>query len=377
MANRYKLGRHRGHYVAEWISDDAKRHRAALYWNGRRPDTEADARAALRELEETRERKALADQHTLGDLYEAYVSYKERRGKDTGRMISAWKALGPFWGRISVETLREDDGYDYIEQRRDQGVSDGGIRTELAYLQAAINWRYRKGTGPQIEKPPAGRVRETWISREDGSRLIEGAVEPHARIAIMLLCAFACRPLHLLQLTKDRVDREKGIVMLDDPTRDRTKKGRATVPINEMARAALEIAWPITDTHVIEWNGQPIKSLKRAIGEAARRAGVAGVTPYVLRKSAGRWMVEDGVEMALVSQYMGHSSVAVTEKHYARFSPDYLRRAASSLDLKPGQGAARNGGMSNPKAVKKPDPGTSVPRSKQKTLTLPREKPEL
>jgi len=42
--------------------------------------------------------------------------------------------------------------------------------------------------------------------------------------------------------------------------------------------------------------------------------------------------VEAGVEMEEISQYLGHTNTTVTRNVYARFSPDYLRKAASALD---------------------------------------------
>jgi len=43
-------------------------------------------------------------------------------------------------------------------------------------------------------------------------------------------------------------------------------------------------------------------------------------------------MAEAGVPMSEIAQYLGHSSTNVTERVYARFSPDYLRKAAAALD---------------------------------------------
>ena len=44
-------------------------------------------------------------------------------------------------------------------------------------------------------------------------------------------------------------------------------------------------------------------------------------------------MAEDGVPMEQVAQYLGHNDSRTTERVYARFSPDFLRAAARSLDL--------------------------------------------
>jgi integrase len=52
----------------------------------------------------------------------------------------------------------------------------------------------------------------------------------------------------------------------------------------------------------------------------------------MLRHSAAVHMAEEGVPMSEISQYLGHSDTRITEQIYARFSPDYLRRAAAALE---------------------------------------------
>jgi integrase len=85
--------------------------------------------------------------------------------------------------------------------------------------------------------------------------------------------------------------------------------------------------------YVIEWAGKPVRSVKKGLGAAGARIGVK-VSPHVLRHSAAVWMAESGVPMAEIAQYLGHSSPATTYRVYARYSPDYLQKAAKSLELK-------------------------------------------
>jgi integrase len=76
-----------------------------------------------------------------------------------------------------------------------------------------------------------------------------------------------------------------------------------------------------------------ISRIKGALERAAKRASVKA-SPYVLRHTAAVWMAEDGVPLEEISQYLGHTNLEVTRKHYARFSSTYLRRAAASLQLR-------------------------------------------
>ena len=160
-------------------------------------------------------------------------------------------------------------------------------------------------------------------------------MSPHAKLTIVLLIATAARPKHLLELTWNRVDLRRRVIELDNPGVDRTRKGRARVPINDMAYEHLKIAESVAETdHVIEFDGKPIRSVKTAILAAARRAKLKGVTPYVLRHTAGVWMAQAGVPIEEIAEYMGHTSIETTRKHYARFHPDHLRKASSALELK-------------------------------------------
>ena len=69
-----------------------------------------------------------------------------------------------------------------------------------------------------------------------------------------------------------------------------------------------------------------------ADSSVAQRAGV-NCSSNVLRHTAAVWMAEDGVPMQVIAQHMGYDDSRTTEHNYARFSPDYLRDAAASLEL--------------------------------------------
>lgn len=84
--------------------------------------------------------------------------------------------------------------------------------------------------------------------------------------------------------------------------------------------------------YVVEYAGDRVKSIRKGFYNACVRAGLADVTPHVLRHSAAVAMAEAGVSMAEIAQYLGHSDSRVTEIVYARYSPEYLKRAASVLD---------------------------------------------
>jgi len=108
-----------------------------------------------------------------------------------------------------------------------------------------------------------------------------------------------------------------------------------SVAVSRTIRAALtEVRDGALSAHVIEWAGERVASLKKEIKSAARAAGIKtiSVSPHIFRHSAAVHMAEAGLSMEVIAQYLGHEDVNVTRKVYARFSPTYLKQAASVLE---------------------------------------------
>lgn len=340
----YRVGRYRDGWAA--VTGHG-RTRRRLTLDAR---SKADAEGQVAELNGRAERKKLGNDRTVKALFEYYVADREADGVPAvKRMRQAWKPLEPHFGHLSVDQITKTVCRDYIKMRTRRGVSDGGIRTELTYLSVALRLAKTHKLitdSAEIVRPPQPRPRDRWLTHEEVPKLVAGAVLPHAKLFILLAVATAGRPSHILQLTWPRVRLEKkadpvtgevlsyGSINLDDPGRDKTAKGRAHVPITEEAYEALELARKVALTdYVIEYNEKPVLSVKKAIAAAARRAKLQGVTPYVLRHTAAVWMAQAGIPMAEIAQYLGHTNPAVTFRVYARYSPDYLRRAADALRL--------------------------------------------
>ena len=67
---------------------------------------------------------------------------------------------------------------------------------------------------------------------------------------------------------------------------------------------------------------------------ACKAAGVAGVTLHILRHTCASRLVQRGVNIYVVSKWLGHSSVRTTER-YAKLAPDTLSLALAALERGP------------------------------------------
>lgn len=310
-----RLVLYRGAWCAYWRDDQGKPHRRAL----RTKDREA-AERVLADLQ----RPTIGG--TVRGVYEAYL---EDKGVERARF--AWKRLAPFFGHLRPDQITRLLCRTYAAQRRRAGVLDGTIIKELSALRAALRW-HDKNTPAVIELPQEPAPKDLHLTREQYRVFREAARKtPHLHTFVVAAYSTGGRASAVLELTWDRVDFNAGVIRLSFG--ERRRKGRATVPMTDSLREVLEAARPAALTnYVVEYAGRRVLSVKRAFARAAEQAGVPWCTPHVLRHTAAVHMVESGVPIEEVAQYLGHTSVSVTYRVYARFSPDYLRKAASALE---------------------------------------------
>lgn len=322
-----------GAFFVVWTENGARK-RASL---GTKDAATARARLGEYVRQRTFQERA-GEQLTVGAIYAAYLDDRRAHGSVAiPRMRDVWKWLAPTFGSLCATDISRTVCDDYTRARRLRGLSDGTIRVELGYLRAALRFAKREQwltVEPYVPLPPTPEPRDHYLTRDEARRLIDECRPiPHLHLFVLLGLTTAGRASALLDLTWDRVDFPRGLVHLHDPKRFRTRKGRATVPMNDTLRNALTKAQAgALSPYVVEWAGGRVGSVKTALRAAAARASVK-CSPHVLRHTAAVHLVEAGHSIAEIAQFLGHTNQATTFRTYARFSPDFLRKAAKSLEM--------------------------------------------
>ena len=325
----YRIGRLQGRFVVTWTGADGRRRRYRLAAESARA-ADAEARDVIRAA--TLSRSVV----TTADIWHAYRD--DLGDRPTGKtMAYTGIPVLEHFGQLRPDQITADDCRTYAAARRRAGRSNGSIWTELGHLRSALVWAEKKARlierAPHIERPEKPAPKDRYLTRAEIDLLLAARCEPHIRLAILLMLTTAGRVGAILDLTWLRVDFERGQINLrvDDIG---PRKGRAVVPMNATLRAALETAREAAlSEFVVEWAGGPVRSIRKGFQSAVDDAGLQGVTPHTLRHTAAVHMAAGGVPMAKISQYLGHSSTAVTERVYARFAPAHLSDAAEILDF--------------------------------------------
>ena len=327
MSSDYRIGRLNGRFTVSWW-EDGKRRRYRL-------DARTRTDAAREAIDVIRCKVEAPEGATVADLWEAYRREKVGRQVAHG-MLHEGKAVLPHFGHLRPDQVTVETCRSYTALRRKAGKSDGTIWTEQGHLRTVFVWAFKRrllSHAPEVERPPKPAPKDRWLTTDEIDRLLSTRMAHHIKLAIVLMLATAARVGAILELRWVRVDMERGQIDLRASDIG-PRKGRAVVPMNAMARAALQQARDAAQTeYVIEWAGQPVKSIKTGFYAAVATAGLKGVSPHVLRHTSAVHLTVAGIPMQRISQYLGHSNTSVTERTYARFSPNHMREEADVLDF--------------------------------------------
>lgn len=154
--------------------------------------------------------------------------------------------------------------------------------------------------------------------------------EPHLHLFVKMALFILQRKSALLGLRVEQVDLVHNRINFHRSGELVTCKRRSVIPIADGLWPDLAHAvQSIRSGYVIEYNGHPVRSVKRALRTASDRIGLKPVTPNVLRHTPATLLAGAGVPMRQISGMIGHSQLSTTER-YAKHQPEYLTEASAA-----------------------------------------------
>lgn len=272
------------------------------------------------------ERARPVDRVTVNEVIDARLADLQERGAashyEVQAHLKAWRnAAGNLtWDQLTTEFIAGT-----YKVWRNDGKTDGTIRTRALHLRAALNLAERRrwiDKSPYIDAPPPGDARTRYLTRDEFEKLYAVAEEPHIRTFLALGVWTGMRSGAILDLTWNHIDRDR---LMIHPQGGNRNKRRANVPINQPLALALSLAWELREgLYVVQWRGRKIGSVKTGFHAAVGRAELEDVNIHDLRRTCASWLAIAGVPLDRIAMILG-DSVKMVQKHYAHLAPDYLR----------------------------------------------------
>lgn len=247
--------------------------------------------------------------------------------------------LVPFWGQKMVADIKGASCRAFANKR-----TPAMARRSLETLRAAINYfhkEYGLDPVPAFTMPTKPKRRERWLTRTEAARMLwQARRTPHLARFILIGLYTGTRSGAILGLlwmpstTGGWIDVDRGVLHRASADKRETKKRQppAKMPDRLLAHAR---RWRRMDgdlRHVVQWNGAPVASIKKAFRSARTAAGLdAKVIPHSLRHTCATWLMQGGAEAWDAAGYLG-MTVEMLDRTYGHHSPTHQQGAMDALN---------------------------------------------
>jgi integrase len=274
---------------------------------------------------------------TVADLCDAYQKNREEpesRVAYPKAIANSLRHIKGHFGDLPPSLVSRLTVRSYVEARR-KLVMDSTIDKELRFLRQALKFGVREKwmtDEPHIPVPGQAAPRQRFLTRSEFAALYFAASPLHLRTYLALSIDTLARGKHILALTWDRVDFERGIIWYA-PHRPGSKKRVRPAPMTERLRTVLLTAQKAAKSdHVIEWRNKRVLNIRKAFGRAVDLSLSSDVHKHDLRRTGASWAIQAGESFDRVATLLG-DTVEMTKSTYAIFSPTDLRGVVNRISM--------------------------------------------
>ena len=231
---------------------------------------------------------------------------------------AAIEAFTDFLGDESAAAADRRTIRRFIGNYADVGASSNAISHVLSTLRSFYRWLVLAGV---IQDSPVAGIRgpkyqrriPRCLSESDIEQLIAAAADPRDRAIVELLYATGLRRQELANLQLEDVGLRSGTLTVRHGKGGKDR--RAFVGSRAIAALRKYLAGRRGPGPVFVGTRGPISSntVGRAVLDAARRAGLAGVTPHTLRHSFATHLLQRGADIRFVQELLGHRFISTTQ----------------------------------------------------------------
>ncbi len=274
--------------------------------------------------------------------------------------------LIPALGKKKLKTLSPSDVAGFYRRKLDEGCSAASVHKMHTILhkalKQAVRWKYMDNNPADDVDAPKVHAEEVHpLSREEAKRLLETSSVSKDRLAALYVVALhtGLRQGELLALRWEDLDLEaRKLQVRRTVTRDggkltvgptKTNKGQRTVKLTKDAVEALRghltrqleemdgLGDYFQENGLVFCTGKgtlinPTNLRKRSFAPLLVRAGLPHMTFHQLRHTAATILLLKNVNPKIVSEMLGHATIAITLDTYSHVLPNMQDSAIEAME---------------------------------------------
>ncbi|TVM14542.1 site-specific integrase [Oceanidesulfovibrio indonesiensis] len=274
----------------------------------------------------------------LDELAQKWINSLRAEGKG-----DSWL---PYWVRIlqdhilpelctsEINALNQDDIL-AVMLPLTEGKRQSTRNRYMSYLKIMINFGVKHGycsKNPLQHWQKAKEApRHPEVTLDDVDAIYQHAA-PHVQWALEVMSYTGARPgpSELFAMTWSNIDWSQRMLSY---YASKVRKW-VRIPLNDDFFMELAEKHELAKTpYIIEYNGKPVKSIKKAFANAVRRAGIEKrVCPYDIRHLFATNALNKGGDLKALSAFLSHSSTKMTADQYYMNMRGEMERMAQLLE---------------------------------------------
>ena len=367
MSYLRKRGKNSWAFQIEYPPDPStgKRDRGWVTVRGSKKDPERALTAAVYERDQGIDIRP--DRVTIAGLLDRWlVDQVKGRGLEPGtktRYAQATKRITGLIGSIRLQLLRPAHVQGCWARLQEHGLANSTIGVDARIFGQALRWAVRMqliATNPAdaVSPPSWERTESVTLSSANSARLLGVCDDPELRRIVYVALQTGLRISEILGLQWGDIDFDSGraaiaraVKLIDGKHALRAPKSahsRRSVALGEQTLTALREQRQWQRERRLQWGGayvnhdlvfadplgdiRPLHTVRVPFKRAARLTGFPDLRFHNLRHSSATLALKAGVHPRIVSERLGHASVAITMNVYSHVLPDMQRDAADALE---------------------------------------------
>ena len=235
--------------------------------------------------------------------------------------------LAKKFGGVALCELSVADVMEWFARR---GLAAGTVAREMNSFNAMLEHAKAMGVGGitvRFKRPVVNDERTRWLTGEERDRLIECCGEEIKGLVTFLFFT-GCTIGEAMKLRV--ADAQGGRAFFTRAKGRGRKKRTRAVPLCGTAAAVVPSVGELcfVNPRGVQWDRTKFYSYWN---EACVKAGITDFTPHDCRHTFASHLVQKGVSLRLVSDLLGHTSLAMVVR-YSHLGPNHLSDAVSCLE---------------------------------------------
>lgn len=251
--------------------------------------------------------------------------------------LKSCTALIEHFGRPAA-SLSRDEVRSYAEMLNERCVSQSSLRMHLC----ALLFLYRKTLGMPLHvsfialRSGTSKVPDV-LSLKEVNALLNAIKNRRYQALAMVMYGAGLRIREAIVLETRDIDGQRGVILVRHGKGDKAREAKLSASLYFSLRQYWSRERPAAPYLFASPAGQlpQAATIREALSKAAKDAGIKKhVTPHVLRHSFATHLLEQGVDIHVVSALLGHAMLKTTAR-YARVTRKIVQQTPSPIDLLP------------------------------------------